>query len=131
MRKKIKKGCLVRLNTSVCFTKDNGGLLKYPLTNHSNDENGYVAAHRPTTPDEERAWRSSEVSKGLNDAGESKLPPRCTTILLRKDRLYEVLRARARIRLGWGNPTGGLTMILCTHTGEEAYVERTLLEVIS
>jgi hypothetical protein len=51
-------------------------------------------------------------------------------VTLRRDRVYTVLRARCRVRLGWGNPTPGLAKILCTETGEETYVKRELLKVV-
>jgi len=128
--KKLKKGCLVRLNRTICFTEEGGGKREYPLTNYFNDERGTVEAHRPCTSDEQRAWYNSDESKGMNSAGESKLPPQCTIVSLYKDRVYEVLRARARVRLGWGNPVGGMAMLLCTHSGEEVYIKRELLEVL-
>ncbi len=130
MSKKLSKGCLVRLDPQVCFTKKHGGGLQYPRTNYLNDERGTVESSRPVTPEETKAWYASDASKGMNSAGESKLPPQSAYVLLHRDRTYQVLRARCRVRLGWGNPTPGLTKILCTHTGEETYVKRELLEVV-
>jgi len=75
-------------------------------------------------------WRDSDASKGMTSAGETKLPPQSTYVPLHRDRVYQVLRARCRVRLGWGNPTPGLAKILCTQSGEETYVKRTHLEVI-
>ena len=86
---------------------------------------------RPVTAEETAAWYDSDASKGMNDAGESKLPPQASYVALHKDKVYQVLRARASVRLGWGNKTGGLTKILCTATGEETYIKRDLLEAIS
>jgi hypothetical protein len=128
--KKLAKGCLVRLNPSKCFTVVGGGGLRYPLTNHHNDENGVVESSRPVTPEETAAWYASDASKGMTDAGETKLPPRATYIPLRRGRTYQVLRARCRVALGWGTPTPGLAKILCTETGEETYVRRELLEAL-
>lgn len=131
MKNNIKKGQLVRLNVDVCFTEGHGGKLRYPLTNYYNDERGVVEASRPTTPEETEGWYKSDASKGLDSAGETKLPPQATYVSLYKNRVYQVLRARARVRLGWGNATGGLVKLICTHSGEEAYVKRDLVEVIS
>ena len=128
--KKLAKGCLTRLNPSECFTKKQGGGLRYPLTNYANDEAGTVQSSRPVTAEETAVWYDSDASKGMNSAGESKLPPQSCSVALHRDRVYQVLRARCRVRLGWGNPTPGMAKILCTLTGEETYIKRELLEVL-
>jgi hypothetical protein len=142
--KKLAKGCLVRLNPEKCFTIGNGGGLDFPLTNSFNDQRGMVESGRPTTPEEQQEWRDEKRREitdaaaagkdtfhlAMNDAGESRLPPQSRYVFLHRDRKYQVLRARCRVYLGWGNPTPGLTKVLCTHTGEETYIKRTLLEVI-
>ena len=142
--KKLAKGSLVRLNVSKCFTTRQGGDLHYPMINYHNDSKGTVESARPTTPEEQDNWRK-ELRQEIQDtreagedtfhiafdsAGESRLPPQSRHIPLHRDRTYQVLRARCRVRLGWGNPTPGLAKILCTVTGEETYVKRDLLEVI-
>jgi hypothetical protein len=129
MTSKIAKGTLVRLNKDKCFTTKQGGGLRYPLTNYSNDEAGLVDSARPTTNEEQRDWYSTDAAKGITSAGESKLPPQSYRVTLHRDRVYQVLRARAAVRLGWGNKTGGYTKILCTETGQETYVKRNLIEV--
>ena len=143
--KKLSKGCLVRLDPKKCCTTLHGGGLRFPLSNSFNDERGMVDSFRPTTPEEQESWNRDKRQKikaasaagedtfhiAFDSAGESRLPPQSKLILLHKDRTYQVLRARCRVRLGWGNPTPGLTKILCTHTGEETYIKRDLLEVIS
>lgn len=143
--KKLSKGCLVRLDANTCFTEKRGGGLRFPLTNSLNDDRGTVESSRPTTTDERQAWREDrhrEIQEArvagedtfhiaFDSAGESRLPPQSKLILLHHDRTYQVLRARCRVRLGWGNPTPGLAKIICTHTGEETYIKRELLEVIS
>ena len=131
MSPKIAKGCLVRLDPKKCFTTSQGGDLRFPLTNYLNDERGTVESSRPVTHEETQAWYASDASKGMDSAGESKLPPQSRLVLLHRDRTYQVLRARCRVRLGWGNPTGGLTKVICTHTGEETYVKSALLEVVT
>jgi hypothetical protein len=128
---KLAKGVLVRLNLRRCFTKEQGGGLDYPRSNYLNDERGTVESSRPVTNEETEAWYNSDASKGMTSAGETKLPPQSACVLLHRDRTYQVLRARCRVRLGWGNPTPGMAKILCTETGEETYVKRELLEVIS
>ena len=127
---KLAKGKLVRLNPAKCFTTKQGGGLRFPLTNYMHDEAGTVASTRPVTPEETAAWYDSDASKGMTSAGESKLPPQSCQVTLHKDRIYEVLRARCAVRLGWGNKTGGLAKVLCTYSGEETYIKRELLEVV-
>jgi len=129
--KKLAKGCLVRLNPEKCFTQKQGGGRQYPLSNYHNDERGVVESSRPITHEEQSDWYASDASKGMNSAGETKLPPQSTRVHLHRERTYQVLRARCRVRLGYGNPTPGMAKILCTHTGEETYVKRGLLEVLA
>lgn len=128
--KKLSKGCLVRLNVNKCFTTSQGGSRQYPWTNYAHDEAGTMPSHRPVTAEETAAWYASDDSKGMTSAGETKLPPQSKCVLIHRDRTYQVLRARCRARLGWGNPTPGLAKILCTETGEETYIKRELLEVL-
>jgi len=128
--KKLAKGCLVRLDPKRCFTTKQGGGLRFPLTNYLNDERGTIESSRPVTSEETEAWYNSDAAKGMNSAGETKLPPQSAFVLLHRDRTYQVLRARCRVRLSYGNPRPGMAKILCTHTGEETYIKRDLLEVI-
>lgn len=127
---KIIKGTLVRLNVAKCFTQKQGGERNFPLTNYGHDEDGIVRTFRPTTPEEQSAWYHTDEARGMNSAGESKLPPQSSGVSLRRDRVYTVLRARAAVRLGWGNKTGGLVKVLCTESGEETYIKRDLVEVV-
>jgi hypothetical protein len=128
--KKLAKGCLVRLDLNKCFTTDQGGSLRYPMINYHYNKLGIVESRRPVTSEETRSWYASDAAKGLTDDGETKLPPQSKQIPLHRDTIYMVLRARCRIRLGWGNPVSGMAKLLCTETGEETYVKRDLLEII-
>jgi hypothetical protein len=127
---KIAKGCLVRLNVATCFTTKQGGGLQFPFSNYLNDERGTIESRRPITPEETATWYDSDASKGMTSAGETKLPPQSTHVLIHRDRVYQVLRARCRVRLGYGNPTPGLVKILCSESGEETYIKRQLLEAV-
>jgi len=127
----MRKGNLVKLNADKCFTLEQGGGRRYPLSNHYNDENGVFQACRPVTQEETSSWYNSDASKGMTSAGETKLPPQSYSVRLYRDRVYTVLRARCRVRLGWGNPIPGMAHLLCTVTGENAYVKREFLEVVS
>ena len=127
---KIKKGCLVRLNDDVCFTKESGGGRLYPLTNYNNDEEGTVMASRPITAEETRQWYDSDASEGMTSGGDSKLPPQTSRVTLSRGHVYQVLRARCRPSLGYGNPVPGMLQLLDTETGEAAYIKRDLVEVV-
>ena len=125
---KIAKGSLVRLNNNICFTTKNGGMRKFPMTNSYCDENGIVEGTRIPTSDEVEKWRNSDASKGIDCAGESKLPPTAYSSPVCKDKIYTVVRARCRGY--WSYRTwAGQSLILDTESGHEIYVKRDLLEV--
>ena len=106
----MRKGDLVKLNVDRCFTTDNG----------------FVRASRPTTTAEVEAWYNSDASKGMNSAGESKLPPRSVTVTIHRDDILVLERARCRVALGWGNPRPGMAKVMLP-CGETAYLKRELL----
>ncbi len=101
-------------------------------------------ASRPCTDKEREEWRRQKTKAieqahaagedtfhlAFDDGGESRLPPQSVSIPLPIDRIYIVERARCRVRLGWGNATGGMVKILDTQSGESAYVSRKMLEVV-
>jgi hypothetical protein len=115
---KFKKGDLVQLNEKICRT---GRSL------HMQKATTYTA-RRPTTQAEQQAWYQTDAAKGMNDAGESKLPPQSTAVPLEFGRPYEVVRARCQIRLGWGNPTPGLIAVQCMQSGDIGYLKRRLVQ---
>ena len=131
----MKKGDLVKLRAD---SPEIERLMGWGMRNEA-----YMAS-RPTSPEEQEAWRvqkRNDIKRAqdrgedtfhiaFNDAGESRLAPRSVSVALPVDGIYIVERARCRVRLGWGNPTGGMTKILNTQTGEYAYVAREMLEVI-
>ena len=126
----LRKGDLVRLNAAVCFTKWQGGKRDYPLSNYANNEAGIVEATRIATEEDVRAWRDSDDSKGMTDGGEPKLPPTVYIVPLHRDRVYTLLRARCRPMWSYRSQPG-MALVLCTETGEAAYVNRSLIEVIN
>ena len=131
----MKKGDLVKLRPD---DPEIERLMGWGMRNEA-----YMAS-RPTTHEEQDEWRrqkSLDIKRAqergedtfhiaFNDAGESRLAPRTVSVPLPVDGIYIVERARCRVRLGWGNPTGGMTKILDTTTGEYAYVAREMLEVV-
>ena len=106
-------------------------------------DSSYVAS-RPTTEEEKEQWRLEKrlaiaqarlagedtFHIAFDSGGESRLPPRSVSVHLPINRIYVVERARCRVQLGWGSPTGGMARILDTHTGQHAYVAREMLEVV-
>ena len=126
----MRKNDLVKLNVAKCFTARNGGQRAYPLTNGFNDENGTVDGTVLATEEDREAWRNSEAARGLDCAGESKLPPTAYKVSVKADRVYTLLRARCRPSWSYRQHPG-MALILDTETGKEIYVKRELLEVVS
>jgi hypothetical protein len=87
------------------------------------------SAYRPTTVAEQTAWYESDASKGLDSAGESKLPPQAVRVEVPFNAVLVVERARCRVRLGWGNPTPGMAKVMLP-TGETAYIAREKLVLV-
>lgn len=85
----------------------------------------HIYGWRRVTQAEYLAWRASPASQGMDDAGESRLPPRDTHITLVPGRPYEVVRGRVAASQGYGNPRSGCMELQCFTTGERFYVYRT------
>ena len=144
MEKKIRKGDLVRVNEARCFTTDNGGTRKWPLTNSRNDDARVIHGRYIRTAEDDRKWREEKrkateealargedtFSINFNDAGESRLPGVSVIVDIPAGRVYEVLRARCRAHLSYGNPTPGLMKLLDTESGREIYVKRDYMEAV-
>lgn len=78
---------------------------------------------RRVNSQERQRWYNSEDSKGIDDAGESKLGPRDTYINIIEARPYEVSRARCSASLGYGRESNCME-IFCFVTGERFFVKR-------
>lgn len=117
MRGNMRKGDLVQLDEASCRR----------IGSWAMREADTFVARRPTTQEEQRAWYGTDAAKGMNDAGESKLPPQSARVRLRYGQAYEVVRARCRVRLGWGNPIPGMVAVQCMETGEVGYLKRDLV----
>ena len=139
----MRKGDLVRLSTN-CFTLKMGGTRQYPLTNYANDEAGVVDGTRIATAEDTARYyenRRTEIKAAqaagestfditMDSAGESRLPPTAYSVKLRRDRVYTLLRARCRPSWSYRSHPG-MALVLCTETGEEAYIKRELLAVVN
>jgi hypothetical protein len=144
MEKKIRKGDLVRVNEARCFTRQNGGTRPYPLTNSRNDDARVIHGRYKRTAEDDRKWREEKrkateearargedtFSINFDDAGESRLPGLSVIVDIPAGRVYEVLRARCRAHLSYGNPTPGLMKLLDTESGREIYVKREYMEAV-
>ena len=105
--------------------------------------------YRHTTAEEVQAWRDSPESKGMNSAGETKLPPRCVRVKYNGGTIYRpnltitpaeriklsedtftVVRARCAPILGY-HKHSRMTLVRNNRTGEEGYIRRDLVEVIN
>jgi hypothetical protein len=126
----MRKNDLVKLNIAKCFTMEQGGKLDYPLSNYRNDTDGTVEGHCLATAADVSAWYASDDSKGIDCAGESKLPPTSYIVSLERDKVYTLLRARCRPVWSYREHPG-MAMVLCTETGNEVYIKRELIEVAS
>jgi len=107
-----------------------GGKRTFPLTNSSCDDRGTVEGTRLATEEDIEQWRNSEASKGIDCAGESKLPPTAYNVYVHRDRIYTLLRARCRPTWSYRKHPG-MALILDSWSGKEVYVKRELLEVVS
>jgi hypothetical protein len=110
-----------------------GDLVRIKKDSHDEGWHGprYYTAFRSTTQEERDEWYSTDAAKGMNDAGESKLPPQSKTFDLLEGKTFIVLRARAHAQVGWGNGVPKCTYIMCPDIGEKLYVHRKDLEVVS
>lgn len=89
-----------------------------------------VLTRRPISPQELEEWYQSPASKGMNSAGETKLPPRAVYIDVPVDTIMVVERARCRVNLSYGNKTPGMTKVMLPN-GDYTYVRRHDLVVVS
>ena len=71
-----------------------------------------VDGWRRTNDEELSAWRASDASKGMNCAGESKLPPQDTHFDIAEGTIVHVLRARVRARRGYETVSNCMEIML-------------------
>ena len=91
---------------------------------------GYYDKHliRATTISETTAWRNSPDSKGINCAGETKLPPYSTAMPVEEGDTLTVIRSRCAPRFGWHSYTK-MTLVRNERTGEEGYIKRRFVQI--
>lgn len=86
---------------------------------------------RNLTADERAAWYASDDSKGMDSAGESKLPPRDVAIRLEPLRPYIVVKGRCAPNRGWGRSVLNCCQVTDPTSGETFFVERRNLMLLS
>ena len=79
-------------------------------------------AWRPVNEKELDAWYASDASKGMNCAGESKLPPRDTYFDVEGGTIVHILKARVKARRGYRFVSNCMEVML--PSGEAVYVEK-------
>ena len=84
---------------------------------------------RHTTQDEVDAWRNSTRSKGMNSAGETKLPPRETPVKYEDDDTWTIVKSRCAPIL-FHHKTPKCALIFNNRTNEMGYVRRANLELV-
>ena len=85
---------------------------------------------RAVTEAELRHWQEERKRLGdwFDSAGESRLPPRFYSDDFSPGRKFTVLRAAASVRHIWyGRGTAKYTLLLCTQTGHEYFVNKKYL----
>ena len=118
-KSEFKKGDLVRLIEDI---REDINLGIYSLYRKP-------CIERPTTPAEVQAWRNSPASKGLDCAGESKLPPMIADVEYDVNDTFTVLRARCAPKLGYyKRPKRAKVMV--NRTNQIGYIERKWLEKV-
>jgi hypothetical protein len=126
----MKKGDLVRLNVEKCFSKDVGGGREYPHGPLILDRDGKFISFRLLTAAERNSWYESPEAGGMNDAGETRLAPTISSVMLHRDQVYIVVKARCAPVMNY-NKRPGMTNIIDTETGVSSFVKREYLEVVS
>ena len=141
--KKLKKGGLARINEAAAFTKYNGGTRRFPHHNWDTDERRILQGSYRLTNKQQDEWYDRQREKikearakgedtfsiTCDDAGESRLPPQNGYIELEAGKVYQVLRARMRAKIGY-HVYPGYMMVLDPDSGYEVMVPRKYMEAV-
>ncbi len=125
----MRKNDLVILDVAKCFTAEQGGKRDFPLSNYFNDQNGTVDGFVKLTQEDRDRLRASGRYDGFDSGGEPKLVPSEGLAKLKRDYVYQVLRARCAVVRNY-RTVRGLALVLDTNTGRNVYVKRDLLKVV-
>ncbi len=122
---------------------------KYPFCGREGIvEYSWPRVYRHTTQEEVQEWRNSPASKGINSAGETKLPPRCVRVMFEggtlhrpsrtitheeetklSDDTFTIVRARCAPILGYSK-TPKCALLRNNRTGEEGYIKRVHVKLV-
>ena len=141
--KKIKKGGLARINEAAAFTKHNGGTRRFPHNNWDTDERRVLQGTYRLSSKQQQDWRDRQreqikearakgedtFSIAFDDAGESRLPPQNGYVELEAGKIYQVLRARIRAKIGY-HVRPGYMVVLDPDSGYEVMVPRKYMEAV-
>ena len=90
---------------------------------------GRVKVYRRTTEDEVKRWENSSASKGMNSAGETKLPPQVRSVNYEDTDTWTVLRARCAPVLNYRKKPK-CVQIMNNRTNEIGYAPRANVELV-
>ena len=141
--KKLKKGGLARINEAAAFTKYSGGTRRFPHHNWDTDERRILQGSYRLTNKQQDEWYDRQREKikearakgedtfsiAFDDAGESRLPPQNGYVELEAGKVYQVLRARMRAKIGY-HVRSGYMMVLDPESGYEVMVPRKYMEAV-
>jgi hypothetical protein len=85
--------------------------------------------YRHTTRDELESWYNSDASKGIDCAGETKLPPQVVSIAYNEDDTWTIVRSRCAPTIGWHKQPKS-AQIMNNRTNETGYVKRVNLTLV-
>lgn len=88
-----------------------------------------VSGWRQLNDAELNAWYESDESKGMDCAGESKLPPRDTYFDINEGTIVHILRARAKATKGWHSIRNCMEIML--PSGEVVFTRKSDFKPIS
>ena len=90
---------------------------------------GMAQVLRHLTDTEIEAWYESDASKGMNSAGETKLPPTSRVVRWQPDDTWTVLRARCAPVFNY-RKRSGKAKVMNNRTNEIGYVSRDALKLV-
>jgi len=122
---------------------------KYPYSGNNGIVNySWEKVYRHVTQEEVEAWYDSPESKGMNSAGESKLPPRVAVVCYDGGTIYcpsrtlsdkeatklsedtfTIVRSRCAPILGY-HKYSKMVLIRNNRTGEEGYIQRAYVQTV-
>ncbi len=93
----FRKGDLVRIYASRCFTSENGGDLEFPLFSHYNDDEGIISGIILLTSQEKKLKRQNDLLSGHLDPHDDYTVDKYRFTDLGKDHYFFVTKARAKL----------------------------------